>query len=151
MQTTGFPEQLSLSRAAPGQLSEEPSRLSPHLRVKVTSPMPETININTAGVKQLTQLPGIAKNLAYRIVNHRSRHGYFTHWEELLEVKEFPRDALAEIKQRANILPPPGIPKEEFGPRRLKESHLQSAAKKPKGYSKAIRATRSPDRLKPSA
>jgi hypothetical protein len=113
--------------------------------------MPDSININTAGVKQLTQLPGIAKNLAYRIVNHRNRHGYFTHWEELLEVKEFPKDALDEIKKRANLQPPPGILKEEFGPRRIKESHLERTAKKPKGYTKAIRATRSQDRLKPSA
>ena len=113
--------------------------------------MPNSININTASTKELTQLPGIAKNLAYRIVNHRKRHGYFTHWEELLEVKEFPPDALDEIKARASIDPPEGILKEEFGPRRIKPSHLERAAKKPKGYSKAIRATRSPDRMKRSA
>jgi competence ComEA-like helix-hairpin-helix protein len=113
--------------------------------------MNSTMNINTATVKQLTQLPGIAKNLAYRIVNHRNRHGYFTHWEELLEVKEFPADALEQIKQRANISPPAGILKEEFGPRRIKTGQIERAKKKPKGYTKAIRATRSSDRLKPSA
>ena len=113
--------------------------------------MNSTMNINTATVKQLTQLPGIAKNLAYRIVNHRNRHGYFTHWEELLEVKEFPADALEQIKQRANIYPPAGILKEEFGPRRIKTGQIERAKKKPKGYTKAIRATRSSDRLKPSA
>ena len=110
-----------------------------------------TININTATVKELTQLPGIAKNLAYRIVNHRNRHGYFTHWQELLEVKEFPADALDQIKQRANISPPAGILKEEFGPRRIKTAQIERAKKKPKGDTKAIRATRSSDRLKPSA
>jgi competence ComEA-like helix-hairpin-helix protein len=113
--------------------------------------MSTAININTATVKELTQLPGIAKNLAYRLVNHRNRHGYFTHWQELLEVKEFPADALDKIKQRANILPPAGILKEEFGPRRVKAEHLEKAKKKTKGYTKAIRATRTPDRLKPSA
>jgi competence ComEA-like helix-hairpin-helix protein len=113
--------------------------------------MNSTMNINTATVKELTQLPGIAKNLAYRIVNHRNRHGYFTHWEELLEVKEFPADALEQIKQRANISPPAGILKEEFGPRRIKTGQIERAKKKPKGYTKAIRATRSSDRLKPSA
>lgn len=113
--------------------------------------MATSININTATPKELTQLPGIAKNLAYRIVNHRNRHGYFTHWEELLEVKEFPARALDQIKQRAQLLPPPGIPKEEFGPRRIKAVHVAKSAKKPKGYTKAIRATRSADRLKPSA
>ncbi len=110
-----------------------------------------TISINTATVKELTQLPRIAKNLAYRIVNHRNRHGYFTHWEELLKVKEFPVGALDQIKQRANISPPAGILKEEFGPRRIKVGHIEEAKKKPKGYNKAIRAIRSSDRLKPSA
>jgi competence ComEA-like helix-hairpin-helix protein len=110
-----------------------------------------TININTANVKELTQLPGIAKNLAYRIVNHRNRHGYFTHWEELLEVKEFPAGALDQIKQRANISPPEGILKEEFGPRRIKAGQIERVTKKPKGYTKAIRATRNSDRLKRSA
>jgi competence ComEA-like helix-hairpin-helix protein len=109
------------------------------------------ININTAAAKELTQLPGIAKNLAYRIVSHRKRHGYFTHWEELLEVKEFPQDALEKIKQRAKLLPPEGVPKEEFGPRRIKKQHLEREAKKPKGYTKAIRSTRSADRMKRSA
>ena len=113
--------------------------------------MNNPININTADTNQLTQLPGIAKNLAYRIVNHRERHGYFTHWKELLEVKEFPADALDEIKQRASISPPDGILKEEFGPRRLKPEHIERAAKKPKGYTKKLRATRSSDRMKRSA
>jgi competence ComEA-like helix-hairpin-helix protein len=113
--------------------------------------MSAKININTVAAKDLTQLPGIAKNLAYRIVSHRSRHGYFTHWEELLEVKDFPADALEKLKQRATISPPQGILKEDFGPRRLKASHLERSSKKTKGYTKAIRGTRAADRLKPSA
>jgi hypothetical protein len=113
--------------------------------------MDNTININTAKAKELTQLPGIAKNLAYRIVNRRNRHGYFTHWEELLEVKEFPDDALVELKKRANLDPPEGVLKEEFGPRRIKPTHLQKAARKPKDHTEAIRGTRSPHRLKHTA
>ena len=113
--------------------------------------MPTLININTATAKELTQLPGIAKNLAYRIVAHRKRHGYFTHWEELLEVKEFLADSLDELKTRATVDPPEGILKEEFGPRRVKASHLEKVAKQPRGYTKAIRATHRPGRLKRSA
>jgi len=113
--------------------------------------MTSIININTAIAKELTQLPGIAKNLAYRIVNHRNRHGYFTHCEELMEVKDFPANAFDQIKQRANISPPAGILKEEFGPRRVKTKQIEKAKKKPKGYTKAIRGTRSSDRLKRSA
>jgi competence ComEA-like helix-hairpin-helix protein len=113
--------------------------------------MTTTISINTATVKELTQLPGIAKNLAYRIVNHRNRHGYFTHWEELLEVREFPAGALDQVKQRANISPPAGILKAEFGPRRVKTGRIETTAKKPNGQTKAIRAVQSSARLKPSA
>lgn len=109
------------------------------------------INVNTATTKELTQLPGIAKNIAYRIVNHRERHGFFTHWEELLEVKEFPVEALERIKRRATLKCPPGLREDCMGPRRVKPGHLAEVKKKPKGYTKAIRATRSADRLKPSA
>ncbi len=110
--------------------------------------MADIINLNTSTAKQLTQLPRVAKNVAYNIVNHRKRHGYFTHWEELLEVKEFPAEALDRIKQRATLLPIEGVLPEEFGPRRIKPEHLRREAKKPRGYTKAIRSTRSPDRLK---
>src|SRR5207248_3094813 len=113
--------------------------------------MPDRININNAPTKVLTQLPGIAKNVAYNIANHRKRHGYFTHWEELLEVKEFPRDALPKIKAPSALFPVEGVRAVGLGQRRLKSAHLEKAAKKPKGYTKAIRATRSTDRLKKSA
>lgn len=113
--------------------------------------MAAIINLNTASAKELTQLPGVGKNVAYNIVNHRKRHGYFTHWEELLEVKEFPERALDELKKRATLLPIDGVRPEEFGPRRIKAQHVQREAKKPKGYTKALRSTRSSDRLKRSA
>src|SRR5947199_9178910 len=113
--------------------------------------MSDIINLNTATAKELTQLPGVGKNVAYNIVNHRKRHGYFTHWEELLEVKEFRADALDELKARATLLPIEGVRPEEFGPRRIQPEHKERAAKKPKGYTKAIRSTRNPDRLKRSA
>jgi hypothetical protein len=113
--------------------------------------MPDRININNALPKELTQLPGIAKNIAYNIANHRKRHGYFTHWEELLEVKGFPGQALPKINARAALFPIEGVREAGLGPRRLKPAHLEKTAKKPKGYTKAIRATRSADRLKRSA
>ena len=112
------------------------------------NPMSHIINLNTASTKELTQLPGVAKNVAYNIVSHRKRHGYFTHWEELLEVKEFPPAALDRLMARATLLPIDGVRPEEFGPRRIKPEHLQREAKKTRGYTKAIRTTRNPDRLK---
>jgi DNA uptake protein ComE-like DNA-binding protein len=67
----------------------------------------QKISLNTATPKQLTQLPGIAKDTAYRLVNHRKRHGFFTHWEELAEVREFPVDKIDEIKKSATLKCPP--------------------------------------------
>jgi competence ComEA-like helix-hairpin-helix protein len=113
--------------------------------------MTATINLNTATAKELTQLPGVGKNVAYNIVNHRKRHGYFTHWEELLEVKDFRQDVLDALKERATLLPIEGVRPEEFGPRRVKTKQIARVAKKPKGYTKEIRSTRTPDRLKRSA
>ncbi len=107
------------------------------------------ININTAAPKELTQLPGIAKNMAYRIVSHRARHGWFSQWEELAEVKEFPVHKLGEIKKRATLdMPERDAPRT---PRRLKPDHVEREANKPKGYRKDIRTTRLKDRLKRSA
>jgi hypothetical protein len=106
------------------------------------------IEINTAGVGDLTQLPGIAKNTAYKIINHRERRGLFTSWEELVEVKDFPKERLAEIKQRAALTPPA-----EAGPkaRRPTQAYLERLRKKPAGYTKAMRSGRRPGKTRDSS
>ena len=115
--------------------------------------MPSTkIDLNNSDAKTLTQLPGVAKNLAYSIVNHRKRHGFFTQWEELLEVKGFQEDALPRIRARAVLGRPQDLPRgEEFTrKRRLKWSEIERVNKKPRGYTHAIRTTRRADRQKSS-
>jgi helix-hairpin-helix protein len=108
------------------------------------------IDLNTAGVKLLTQLPGVSKDIAYHIVNHRNRHGYFTAWEELLEVKGFPKEKLDWIKERAVLGHPEGEPGDFTPPRHL-QSHLTNESKKPRGYTRSMRATRRPDKLRQAA
>jgi competence ComEA-like helix-hairpin-helix protein len=44
------------------------------------------IRINTASIRELSQLPGVGKVLAQRIVRYRETHGPFTNAEELLKV-----------------------------------------------------------------
>jgi hypothetical protein len=107
-------------------------------------PKATKIDLNSATTKDLTQLPGIAKNIAYNIVNHRKRHGLFTAWQELLEVKEFPSARLKEIRARAELRCPPG---EDCVPPRHLEHHLEDEAKKPKGYTKSLRASRRPEKV----
>jgi hypothetical protein len=108
-----------------------------------------TIDMNIASVGDLTQLPGISKNIAYRIVNHRKRHGLFTAWEELLEVKEFPTDRLDEIKSRAT-LSCPDDPSACVPPRHLSK-HLKEEKKKTEASTRTLRGTRRSDRLKEAA
>jgi len=45
------------------------------------------ININTASVKELEKLPGIGKELAGRIVEHREKYGPFRRPEHLIMVR----------------------------------------------------------------
>ena len=105
----------------------------------------QKISLNTATPKQLTQLPGIAKDTAYRLVNHRKRHGFFTHWEELAEIREFPAEKIDQIKQRATLKCPPGD--DCVGPRRVKPTTIETVVKKPRGYTRKKRTTRRPDPL----
>ena len=78
------------------------------------------IDLNTATVGTLTQLPGVAKNMAYRIVNYREKHGPFTSWNDLQQVKDFPIERLEEIKTRAVLRPfvQPELPRETRVPGR---------------------------------
>ena len=73
--------------------------------------MPDTdkIDLNSADVALLTQLPGVAKNVAYDIVNYRERHGGFSAWEDLQKVRSLPQDPqfLQEIQSRAYLGPRP--------------------------------------------
>ena len=104
---------------------------------------PAKVDINSASVAELTQLPGIAKNIAYRIVNHRHKHGLFTAWEELLEVKDFPAEKLALIQERASLI----CNDEGCGPPRHSTSHLEHERKKSASFNKTLRATHSPAKL----
>jgi competence ComEA-like helix-hairpin-helix protein len=102
------------------------------------------IDINTATVGELTQLPGIAKNMAYKIINHRERRGLFTNWEELAEVKEFPIEKLDLIKARAVLT----SSDENFRPpRHMGPHHQERAQKKTSGFTRAMRAERRPARI----
>lgn len=111
--------------------------------------MADRIDLNTASVKEMTQLPGISKNLAYQIAEHRTRHGWFTAWEELLGVKGFPSGRLGEIRERGRLSCPedrPGQTQTECTPPR----HLNADKIKPSGtpYTRRLRATRGKDRSK---
>ena len=57
----------------------------------------ETVDANTADSAMLCRIPGIGQYYASRIVRYRNRLGGFVSAEQLLEIEDFPADALAWI------------------------------------------------------
>jgi competence ComEA-like helix-hairpin-helix protein len=65
------------------------------------------VDLNRASSRELTVLPGIAIDMARKIVAFREHHGGEIHdWEELLRIRGFPADRLEEIRARARLVPP---------------------------------------------
>jgi hypothetical protein len=67
------------------------------------------VHVNVAGTEILSELPGINKGLAMRIVEHREAHGDFAELSALLQVKGVNEDTLATLAVQLNFAPAPVI------------------------------------------
>ena len=56
------------------------------------------ININTAGVTELMQLPKVGQKTAERILGFRKQHGSFKRIEEIMNVKGIGEKSFAKLK-----------------------------------------------------
>ncbi len=61
-------------------------------------PTVDKLNINTASVQQLSALVYINRDLAREIVSYREGNGVFSTWDELANVKTFPKERIDRIK-----------------------------------------------------
>jgi len=61
------------------------------------------INLNTAGVDELTSLPGIGPSYAKRIVDFREKNGPFKKVEDLLNVQGIGEKTLERIRERVTV------------------------------------------------
>ena len=61
------------------------------------------VNINTAGVEELDQLPGIGPAIAQRIIDYRNEHGEFKKVEDIQEVKGIGDAKFSEIKDSITV------------------------------------------------
>lgn len=58
------------------------------------------VNINTAGVKELTELPGIGETRAQAIIDHRNKHGPFETIEDIMQVNGIKQVAFEQIRDK---------------------------------------------------
>lgn len=61
------------------------------------APQPEILNINTASVLELSEVPYLNYELAREIVNYRLLHEKIDNFEELANIKDFPSEKIDRI------------------------------------------------------
>lgn len=71
-----------------------------HLELVVVKKKEEKklVSINSAGIEELTTLPGIGKTTAQRIIDYRQEKGSFLSLEELMNVKGIGKSKYEKIK-----------------------------------------------------
>jgi len=76
---------------------EARAEVQKHFTVK-NAPKIEILNLNTASVLQLSEVPYFNYELAREIVNHRLLHEGITGFEELAKIKDFPSEKIDRIR-----------------------------------------------------
>jgi competence protein ComEA len=74
---------------------------------QASKPAPATgvVNLNTATVAQLQELPGIGARTAERIVEYREKNGGFKKIEQLMNVKGVGEKSFLKLKDRITVTP----------------------------------------------
>jgi len=65
------------------------------------------VNVNTAPLVELAELPGIGPTLAERMVEHRTQHGPFRNFDDLRQVKGIGAKTLEALSPHVRFDEPP--------------------------------------------
>jgi competence protein ComEA len=71
---------------------------APEAEAKPAAAPTHTIDLNTASVEQLTEVPGIGQTLAERIVEFRQKEGPFRSVEDLMKVRGIGEKSFEKMK-----------------------------------------------------
>ena len=80
----------------PSSTKKEAKKIAKPATVKKGSVV---VNINKAGVNELSQIPGIGTSYAERIIKYRNEKGYFNELKDLLNVKGIGESKLKAMEQ----------------------------------------------------
>ena len=78
--------------------------------VAQTKPPAQPLDLNTATVEQLEQLPGIRKDIAEAIVKFREKSGPFQRVEELRAIRGISEARFEKIRPYVTVNPPAHTP-----------------------------------------
>ena len=92
---SSFLSVLSLAGIAFSAPSQETAKSESEVRV----------DINAAGVEELTKLPGIGQQVAKRIVAYREEHGPFEKAEDLMNVRGIGEKSFLKLQSRITVGP----------------------------------------------
>ena len=84
------------------QQETEPAKAEPAETPEV-SPEDGRININTAGVEELTTLKGVGESRANAIIAFREEHGSFENPEDIMQIAGIKEGIYAKIKDQIKV------------------------------------------------